>query len=56
MKKNPFPKPNTNIDKLNREFDIGNDRLDYYFGAITRFFPERYRSHEIMAILIGRTN
>jgi len=25
-----YPKPNINIEKLNREFDIGNDRLDFY--------------------------
>jgi len=30
MNNNSFPKPNINIDKLNREFDIGNDRLDFY--------------------------
>jgi len=30
MNNNSYPRPNTNIDNLNREFDIGNDRLDFY--------------------------
>jgi len=48
---------------LSKRFDVlsNNKRLhnlllyiDHYLGVITKFMPQKYRSHEIMAILINK--